>query len=467
MQNKQFTEEELVKPPSLEQVESDLTKDNSIEASQDLETVEDNTPQEYNLDQEVIQLFSNGLVRIPVAKKGKFYHPSYGEIEFNDKDFESIKENFSNDALGFEPYATFGHLVDPSLSVDAELKKGRTTSIVEEDDVLYVLSQPSPDALDLIQKGEYEYSSGEFIRNYIDKETGENRGTALMRYALTNSPFIPFKDKKIEILSQNAECPQTITEFVLKLSLESGIPEISPSSDISLDNMQDNKIEEKDELKPEVASKETVEVTEAKAEETKVEVAAVEAEAPKAEVVTEVAPVPATSAPVFDINAIVKEAFNQAKGLYQAQIDAVKAETRAVVEAIKAENATLKESLQAQAATVQAFSTSMSEAEKKARYQVLANQGMPASFIQRFSQIESTLQSGSQVIKLSNSAGEQVDKALSEEIASLLVEALHAEPVQVQQFGQSVSTVTANAFVSDMQKLVEANKKAANKVSVV
>lgn len=441
-QNKRFKEEDLLSPSSKDQVKD----------------LENNT-----LDEESIQLFSNGLVKIPVAKKGKFFHPSYGKVEFTDKDFESIKQNFSNDCLGFSPYATYGHLIDPSLTIDAELKKGNTKDIQEENGVLYVLSEPTPDALDLIQKGEYEYSSGEFIRNYIDKETGENRGTVLMRYALTNSPFIPFKDKKIEILSQNSECPQTITEFVLKLSLESGIPPIPQSLDISLDNMQDNKIEEKKEISAEPNLEVTPEVEE------QVEQVSVVAAEVKPESAAKVSADPVESkvqSPSVDVKGIVQEAFTQAKELYQAQIEAVRIEAKNAIEAIKAENATLKDSLQTQAVTVQAFSNSMSEAEKRARYQVLANQGVPASFIQRFSQLESALQTGSQVIKLSNSAGEQEDKAVSEEIAALLIDALHSEPVQVEQFGQSISTVAANSLVADMQKLVEANRKAATKVSI-
>jgi hypothetical protein len=455
------TEEELTPTEELTEDPSEVEVTSELNEPTKTELAEEDT-KETLITEESVQLFSNGLVRIPIAKKGKFFHPSYGNVEFTEEDFNSIKNNFSNDCLGFKPYATYGHLVDPSLTVDAELKKGSTREIQEENDVLYVLSEPTPDTLDLIQKGEYEYSSGEFIRNYIDKETGENRGTVLMRYALTNSPFIPFKDKKIEILSQNSECPQTITEFILKLSLESGIPEISQSSDISLDNMQENTIEEKNEL----PASDAVEVkeTETKVEEvTPVAAVTAEVQAPKVEQVKEVTPAQSNA---VDVKGIVKEAFAQAKELYQAQIEAVRVEAKNAIESIKAENAALKENLQSQAATVQAFSTSMSEAEKKVRYQALANQGMPASFIQRFSQLESALQTGSQVIKLSNSAGESVDKAVSEEIASLLIEALHSEPVQVQQFGQSISTVAANGLVADMQKLVEANRKAANKVAI-
>lgn len=438
--------------------------------SESLETVE-------AFSEAQCQLLSNGLVKIPVAKKGEFFHKRYGKVSFTDQDFEDIVRNYEENVLGFTPYATYGHLIDPSLSVDAELKKGTSKGFEIEDGVLYAVTEPTIDTLELITKGEYEYASGEFIRNFEDKETGENKGTVLMRYALTNSPFIPFKDKKIEVvetLSENAkrECTHSVINFMLKLSTDSGnsensIPEVD-STPTSLEVMSDQ-INTQELETPVVESTDSADQTqpvtqessmEDKAQET-IPTPAVESTAS----VVDAAPAAAPAAPAFDVNELVKQVVAQVTAAYQAQLDAVKQSAEATIASLKSEITSLNGQLTDQSATVQAFSNSMSVAQKAFRYQAIAAQGVPAALIERFSQIESALKGGSQVIKLSTEAGE-AELALDEVISQLLIDAVQAEPVRVEQFGQSVSTVDANGFVSDMKRLISVNQEAAKKLSL-
>lgn len=422
------------------------------------------------LSQSVMQCLSDGLLRIPVAQKGTFHHSAYGTVEFNDQDFADIISNFEGNVLGFDPYVTYGHLIDPKVSVDAELKKGKATQFEVVDDVLYAVTEPTPDTLELAKNGEYEYSSGEFIRNYKDKITGENRGTVLMRYALTNSPFIPFKDKKIEVVEALSEtskdCPHSVINFMIKLSSDSGnIENLIPSEDST--QLMEEQLQTPETEAPAVESVQVSDTNPLPQEtptpmEEVTQAAVVETPAAPE---TPVQAAPAATAPVatYDLSKVIEQVTTQASAIYQEQIKSIKEQAQQTVDALKAEIAGLNTKLASQEATVQAFSTSMSNGQKQVRYQALAAQGMPTAFIQRFSELEGALETGSQVIKLSNSAGEVQDKSLAEAIAAILIDALHAEPVQVEQFGQSVSTVAANALTADMMRLVEANKGLAQK----
>ncbi len=427
-------------------------------AVQEVEAVE--AVQEQHLSQSSMQCLSDGLLRIPVAQKGKYHHSAYGTVEFNDQDFDDIIKNFEDSVLGFEPYVTYGHLIDPKVSVDAELKKGKAKQFEVEDDVLYVITEPTPDTLELAQSGEYEYSSGEFIRNYKDKITGENRGTVLMRYALTNSPFIPFNDKKIEVLESlsetNKDCPHSVINFMIKLSSDSGNIENLITNEDSTQIME----EQNQAPETEAPAVESVQVSE---EIKPTQATPVQMEEATQTPAVETPATPAPAAPAYDLSKIIEQVTTQVSSLYQEQIKSVKEQAQQTVDALKAEIAGLNTKLTTQEATVQAFSTSMSNAQRQTRYQALAAQGVPTAFIQRFSELEGALETGAQVIKLSNTAGEVQEKSLTEAIAAILIDALHAEPVQVEQFGQSVSTVAANALTADMMRLVEANKGLAQK----
>ena len=132
-------------------------------------------------------------LRIPLAKKGKWFHDHYGTVEFSDKDFESIITNYRENVLGFDPYATYGHLDEEPGSTDSHRKRGDLKDIEVDGDVLYGRFEVPEETYNAVKERQFEYSSGEFIRNFSDKATGNKKGTAFLRVALTNSPFIPFK----------------------------------------------------------------------------------------------------------------------------------------------------------------------------------------------------------------------------------------------------------------------------------
>ncbi len=482
---------EVTETPVTDQANGDLNSTEDTPKVQSLEVPAEEVQEEPQAETPVegtatYHLLSNGLVRIPVAKKGSFYHEAYGRVSFTDQDFEDIVRNYKESALGFTPYATWGHLVDPKVSVDAELKKGSLKDFEVEDDVLYALTEPTSDTLELIKNEEYEYASGEFIRNYSDKVTGENKGTVLMRYALTNSPFIPFNDKKIEMvesLSANSpnECSHSVMNFMLKLNADGGNiftsdvdTETSTSDEPKEESLLASEIEDSSaptklinttessmELQDKTLNTEVVET--ATQEAPAVETAPVQAEASLAVTTQEVEVAP--TAPQFDINKLVEQVVGQVSTSYQAQLDSIKQTAEATINSLKAEITNLTDKLATQGETVQAFSNSMSAVSRASRYQTIAAQGVPAALIERFSQLESQIESGSKVIKLSSTAGE-TEVSLSDAISQLLIDAVQTEPVQLEQFGQSISAVEATGFAADMRRLIDSNREAAKKVSL-
>lgn len=167
-----------------------------------------------------LSLFKGNQIKVPLAKVGKWQHPTYGEVTFTDKDLNQLKKNYEKNSTGFTPYATFGHLDEEHHSTDSARKRGDMKDVVIEQDVAYGIFDVNEEVYESVLEGEFEYASGEFNRNFMDKE-GRKVGTTLLRVALTNSPFIPFGDAKIEALSANSEnCPENNLSSVFLLSID-------------------------------------------------------------------------------------------------------------------------------------------------------------------------------------------------------------------------------------------------------
>lgn len=413
--------------------------------------------------QELPISLSNGMVKIPIAKKGNWFHDQHGMVSFTQEDFDQIKKESTQDVLGFTPYITYGHPTNlPYASVDAELKKGDLIGWEDDGEVLFGLFDAKEDAYNLIDNKDYEYSSGEFIRNYKDKFTGERKGTVLMRVALTNSPFIPFGDIKVETLSINSNnsSPTTIP-FVIKLSTDSNIPNLEKPLDL-IDKEIDKQINMT------VQNIENTLVTETTVPVVKEEIVSEVKATPeyvvvKDEPITPAAPVVSAIQPSVDINELVKTLTNQMAENFNAQLIALKAESANVVNSLKDQVGTLQQQLVTQQEVTQQFSNSIAQKNRQQFYKGLAEKGVPPVLIQKFSAIESALNTNQKVIKLSNNAGETKDQDVLETIADLLVEATLTEPVVIQQFGQTMSVPQVNAMQSDMQKIIERNRALAAK----
>ena len=404
---------------------------------------------------------SNGMVKIPIAKKGSWFHDVHGIVSFTDKDFAEIKKESSKEVLGFTPYITYGHPTNlPYESVDAELKKGDLKSWEEENDILFGLFDAKEDVFNLIKNGEYEYSSGEFLRNYKDKFTGINKGTVLMRVALTNSPFIPFGDTKVEALSTNSnstqDCLPKPISYVIKLSTDIQENINTPiKEDLPETNMSEVKT-------PEQLATEVVENLIPEIKETKPEVSVESVESKET--------VPVQTTPVIDFNALLEKFAAQAELSTKAAIDAVTSKYEAVVSNLNSQVESLKNQLASQEQVTQAFSTSLTNQARAQEQRELLGYGVPPVLIQKFSQLQSALETKQTVVKLSTKAADgqvvELETPIVKALKELLVDAVNSSPVNLQQFGQSTTKIPAYGLQGAINSRVEENKAKANKVSL-
>jgi hypothetical protein len=215
-----------------------------------------------------ISLLRQNKVKVPFVKLGSWKHDVYGEVKFTEDDINQLISNFNKNVTGFKPYLTLGHLDEEHHSTDSHRKRGELEDIIVEDDIAYGIFNVPDNIYESVLNGEYDYSSGEFNRRFTDKDSGINLGTTVIRVALTNSPFLPFGEKKVQVLSESAEsCPETKENYVFLLSLDTSDSK-EVSKEVSESAKEQKTIvsnEEKVEPKKEVE----LEETEVKTEEVK------------------------------------------------------------------------------------------------------------------------------------------------------------------------------------------------------
>lgn len=467
---------------------------------------------------------------LPLLLLGKMYHPKYGELEYTDKDYEDIKQNLLSNKLGFSPYVTHGHVQTDSnteeayveqvklqsMSTDAELKRGEITDVVKIDNVVYgIADKLHPNTKSLIESGEYEYASGEFIKNYVDKETGENIGTVLVRTSLTNAPFMPFKDRKLQLFSQNEseneESLQTVDSFVVKLQEDTEL-----NSLISMPTQNETEVKtedvqaavETDTAATVAAEVETATKLETVSEETeKVETVAepavdsfeveenVVTESVKESVIEETektvvptvkeeedsdlvnnvqeavteesaATIPPTNNEVnliMDATKQMAEQFSSQietlKSIYEEKFAALEETSSAVINNLKETVSDLQSKLTQQESIAQQFSTTLNNTAKQTRYQRLASNGVAPAVIEKFSVLESALEGASiqsKVLKFSTSEGAEEEKNLVQALEDLIVEASKSN-VSVQKFGQA--SYEGDDLVSELKTIISRNRQ--------
>jgi hypothetical protein len=370
-----------------------------------------------------------GKLRVPQAKIGTWKHNTYGEVTFTMEKFTEAITNFENDVLGFEPYLTFGHPIESSdvdsynefietaEALDGQRKRGDLEQLRIEGDMLVGYYTPKPEAYDAVSREEYEYSSSEFMTNFTDKKTGVNRGTVLIRTALTNAPFIPHREKVVAL----SQSPQTIAGAVFKLSAV--IPEQTISNQTTM---------------PDEIIMETTETPETE-------------------------PVPATEPSLV----AAKDAFENMRlsleAAYEEKLAAMTKTQSDVIATLTRQLETIEEKLSMTQSVAQAYSTEVSVREKANRTKRLQNRGVPPALIERFSLLVDALHGGSRVIKLSTEAGGERD--VTDELEELLNTAVNSQPVVVQQFGQSAAT-RPSGLEAQLRELAQKNWDSAKKSKV-
>ncbi len=417
-------------------------------------------------------------------------------MEFQEEDFTQIIENQKANRLGFTPYITYGHVDEEPNSTDSHRKRGELVQFSLDNDTLYGDFSVKEDTYELVKDGDYEYSSGEFIRNFTDKLTGSKVGTTFLRVALTNSPFIPFKEK-VQALSQTQEekdCTQTIEPFVFGLSINSVLeqnPDLQNEEEkTQLNDNSPMQIEQEltstsnEEVKEEKLEKEEVvlniadekdEQVEPVAElETEVKLESVKSETteqipvnikqehkePTMEKETESEKVEKT----FDLAALVSQV-DSLKNLYETKLE----EANTTIGTLTTQISEMANKLTAQEQVTQAFSQNISKAQEHALYSKLAEAGVTPVVIQKFSVLKDALVASKlnqSTIKLSVSETEVKDESLIEAVADLLISSARVEPVQFQQFGVSARKTQSEAFSAGFEDIIKRNQELASKRNV-
>lgn len=447
---------------------------------------------------EDLSLLRHNKVKVPFVKKGAWKHNVYGEVVFEDEDLNQLIKNFNNNVTGFTPYLTLGHLDEEPDSTDSHRKRGDLENIIIEEDTAFGIFNVPDNIYEAVQNGEYEYSSGEFHRGFTDKNSGDNVGTTVIRVALTNSPFLPFGDKKVQALSEDAEsCPETKENYVFLLSLDT--TNSSEVSDEEVESAEEPKedvkseVESKEELKEEppveetkeqstdienttltnnesIMSKENTQTVETQAttQEVKPEVETKEATLTKPETaeVKEVEvkeePVKAEKANQGDaVLANLTSQLQKVQELYQTQLEAANKTIGALTDKVDA----LTDKLAGQEKVTQAFSSSMSQAQEHAMIQSLQANGVLPSNIQKFLSFKNAFETADNknIVKFSVGVGEDVkieEKNVIDSVAELLISASNQAPLVEQQLGISAGRKTG-AF--DFSNIIEKNNEAAKK----
>lgn len=369
-----------------------------------------------------VEIIGEDTLKVPLARKGRWKHDKYGVVSFDDADFEKSISNYQSNVLGFEPYITFGHLNDKDPSAtDAELKKGDLSLLYVEDDVFYGNFKAKPEAIALVANNDYEYSSAEFVRNMTNKVSGENMGTAFHRVALTNSPFIPFNDNDVTYEKLSIDSSQNVTPFVIKLSINNEIGNPMPEENIT----------PKEDLAQELSVEHTIET--AKPEEIKVN----------------------TQSYNIDPQALLGS-ITKLQDTYTAAIQKAEATINSLTTEIEA----LKSRISTQEQVSHAFSTSVTESQRKAIYDSMSNEGIAPTVIQAFSQVIGSLDSNS-VIKLSMGS-ETKELNLVDSVIEILKMASELGKVEYQQFGQSNTAAQAHD-TSAFSTIIKKNRELAEK----
>jgi hypothetical protein len=415
------------------------------------------------------ELNSHNILKVPIARVGSWKHDTYGTVAFTAQDFSDAITNFNEGALGFEPHLTFGHLDEEPNSTDSARKRGDLKYLMVDGDNLDGYFNVPPGTADIVAGGGYEYSSGEFIRNLLDKGNGERRGMAISRVALTNTPYLPWGvDGKIQLLSHGragspdgGDTPVEVITSVIRLSTNiqgevnmtgQSIPEQASPTTGAATSIP--------EAIPQVA--------------VPVELAPViNAITPSTNIPQAVASAASTLHPGVDVEAITAAVMAKVKA-DQERVKEEEARAKAVVDAetervsalAKAELVELRERLAKAETNASMYSNHASRAAQEAEVNQLMSMGASAVIVNRYAAIRQALESKGEVVKLSQ-GGVEVETSLMDSIRDLLVGALQQTPVVTHQIGLAgMPTEQEGGVEGYLKKVAAENRQKATRTSI-
>lgn len=163
-------------------------------------------------------------LKVPIAMIGEWEHPEYGKVKFDQNDFNDIVRNWENGAAGYDVSLWKGHPVS-TTAIEGQESEGWLSKLQQEGNILWGYYQPTDtDLYDKVASKKFKYASAEVVRNAVDKKNGNPLGTMLVGDALTNRPFLPFKDITLEIVSLCDSASQ-IHLFTFQITPEDNMPD--------------------------------------------------------------------------------------------------------------------------------------------------------------------------------------------------------------------------------------------------
>jgi hypothetical protein len=170
-----------------------------------------------------------GYLMVPIATLGSWVHPLYGEVLFEQQDFDQIITNFNKKVTGYEPPLFLGHSNDVNVWGDRPAV-AFLEALAQQEDVLWGFYSVVDDQVYLdIKKGKYRYSSAEIIRGAKNTVTNEEVGVLLHACALTNTPFLTTMPQ-IKAFSQPSKtCTEKLMAFAFPLVTDSCTKDLNPS----------------------------------------------------------------------------------------------------------------------------------------------------------------------------------------------------------------------------------------------
>ena len=168
------------------------------------------------------QVFSEqkNYLKVPIAVLGEWFHPDYGEVKFDQTDFDSMIQNWDENVVGYEPPLFLGHPID-NTTLEGAPSVAFLENLYQESDTLYGLYDPVDlEAYKDAARGLYRYSSAEVSRNAVSKKTGQPIGTVLRGAALTNRPFLTGMPRVEAVTQQFSESVDNNLTILFPLTTE-------------------------------------------------------------------------------------------------------------------------------------------------------------------------------------------------------------------------------------------------------
>lgn len=146
---------------------------------------------------------SSDEITLQIMREGVFMHPWFGKFNITPKMLNKFCSNYKKKVLGVDIALDYSHKAGDEAA-------GWFTDLFCKPDVndkkktaLFGTVKLTPKAVQKINEREFRYTSADFSENFLDNETGEEKGPVLYGAALTNRPFIKGMDSVIQLSEEN------------------------------------------------------------------------------------------------------------------------------------------------------------------------------------------------------------------------------------------------------------------------